>query len=195
MSTRFRLRSEVLQTPPTPTSIERSSSSSSSLSRSVNWTYSFDAPSQPVSDGYRFWVAIPLDGIQFLCEVDERKSFLVGRHVYVYKSTEERRLWVRPNFSNNLAYLACLIGCFVRLEVGDHTDGVSRIRSKQQAKFLFSFYQAFSPRASVKSKWFNHTVVLTRLIAWKNLLYILCGPIGRECWIHWLLLCRRVKLP
>ena len=63
--------------------------------------------------------------------------------------------------------LACL-EWFVRWEVSDRTTTVlygtaSRICSKQHAASLCSSYLVFSPSILLKSKWCNHTVVLTQL--------------------------------
>ena len=48
-----------------------------------------------------------------------------------------------------------------------------RICSKQSIIFLCSFHLAFSPRVSLKSKWCNHTVVLSWLQLGKSSRFIL----------------------
>ena len=69
----------------------------------------------------------------------------------------------RPNFSGNYQHLEFIsLGWFERWVVSDRTAVVSRICSKEQVASLYSLHLAFFPCISLKSKWYNYTVVLMR---------------------------------
>ena len=95
--------------------------------------------------------------------------WMANTGMFMHESIRKHCLWVCPYISSSAQHVLFILHWwFVRWVISGSTaaflwGATFRICWKQHTESLYSYHLAFSPSVSLKSKWCNHTVVLTQV--------------------------------